>query len=202
MKEKILKKAIDLFLNFGFKSVTMDDIAKELAISKKTIYSHFSTKLKLVKSATFYAFENIHSGICAICSLDENPIEEIYLIKSLVNEQLKGEKNSPQYQLQKYYPKIFKTLKQKQFESISECITDNLRRGIDQGFYRKDIDIILITKLYFNGVMGIKNVELFPTNEFSRTYLMNSYLEYHIRAIATINGINILNEIIKNEKIN
>jgi len=202
MKEKILKKAIDLFLNFGFKSVTMDDIAKELAISKKTIYSHFSTKLKLVKSATFYAFENIHSGICAICSLDENPIEEIYLIKSLVNEQLKGEKNSPQYQLQKYYPKIFKTLKQKQFESISECITDNLRRGIDQGFYRKDIDTILITKLYFNGVMGIKNVELFPTNEFSRTYLMNSYLEYHIRAIATINGINILNEIIKNEKIN
>ena len=202
MKEKILKKAIDLFLNFGFKSVTMDDIAKELAISKKTIYSHFSTKLKLVKSATFYAFENIHSGICAICSLDENPIEEIYLIKSLVNEQLKGEKNSPQYQLQKYYPKIFKTLKQKQFESISECITDNLKRGIDQGFYRKDIDIILITKLYFNGVMGIKNVELFPTNEFSRTYLMNSYLEYHIRAIATINGINILNEIIKNEKIN
>jgi len=202
MKEKILKKAIDLFLNFGFKSVTMDDIAKELAISKKTIYSHFSTKLKLVKSATFYAFENIHSGICAICSLDENPIEEIYLIKSLVNEQLKGEKNSPQYQLQKYYPKIFKTLKQKQFESISECITDNLKRGIDQGFYRKDIDTILITKLYFNGVMGIKNVELFPTNEFSRTYLMNSYLEYHIRAIATINGINILNEIIKNEKIN
>ena len=202
MKEKILKKAIDLFLNFGFKSVTMDDIAKELAISKKTIYSHFSTKLKLVKSATFYAFENIHLGICAICSLDENPIEEIYLIKSLVNEQLKGEKNSPQYQLQKYYPKIFKTLKQKQFESISECITDNLRRGIDQGFYRKDIDIILITKLYFNGVMGIKNDELFPTNEFSRTYLMNSYLGYHIRAIATINGINILNEIIKNEKIN
>ncbi len=202
MKDKILKKAIDLFLSFGFKSVTMDDIAKELAISKKTIYSHFSTKSKLVKDATFFVFEYINAGMNKICVLNKNPIVEIYEVKALVMEQLKGEKNSPQYQLQKYYPKIFETLKQKQFESINQCITGNLQKGIDQGLYRNEIDISLITRLYFNGIMGIKNVELFPTNEFSSTYLMNSYLEYHIRAIATIKGIKILNEIIKNEKIN
>ncbi len=137
-----------------------------------------------------------------ICVLNKNPIVEIYEVKALVMEQLKGEKNSPQYQLQKYYPKIFETLKQKQFESINECITGNLQKGIDQGLYRNEIDINLIKRLYFNGIMGIKNVELFPTNEFSSTYLMNSYLEYHIRAIATIKGIKILNKIIKNEKIN
>jgi len=197
MKDKILKKAIDLFLNYGFKSVTMDDIAKELAISKKTIYSHFSTKLKLVKASTFYAFEQINSGICKICSLNNNPIEEIYLIKSLIQKQLKGEKNSPQYQLQKYYPKIFEALKQKQFESVSECVTGNLEKGINQGFYRKDLDINLITRLYFNGIMGIKNVDLFPLEEFSNSYLMNHYLEYHIRAISTEKGLEILKEINK-----
>ncbi len=197
MKEKILKKAIDLFLNFGFKSVTMDDIAKELAISKKTIYTHFSTKLKLVKATTFYVFEKINSGISDICTVNQNPIEEVYLIKSLVTEQLKGEKNSPQYQLQKYYPKIFETLKQKQFESVNECITANLKKGIEQGFYRKEIDIDLITRLYFNGIMGIKNVDLFQVNKFSSTYLMDSYLEYHIRAIATEKGLKILQKILK-----
>lgn len=197
MKEKILKKAVDLFLNFGFKSITMDDIARDLAISKKTIYSHFSTKLKLVKASTFYVFEQVNAGICSICTVDQNPIEEIYLIKSLVMEQLKGEKSSPQYQLQKYYPKIFEVLKQKQFESVNECITKNLKNGIEQGFYRKEIDINLITRLYFNGIMGIKNVELFPLNIFSNKYLMNSYLEYHIRAIATEKGLKTLNEIIK-----
>ncbi len=197
MKEKNLKKAVDLFLNFGFKSITMDDIARDLAISKKTIYSHFSTKLKLVKASTFYVFEQVNAGICSICTMDQNPIEEIYLIKSLVMEQLKGEKSSPQYQLQKYYPKIFEVLKQKQFESVNECITKNLKNGIEQGFYRKEIDINLITRLYFNGIMGIKNVELFPLNIFSNKYLMNSYLEYHIRAIATEKGLKALNEIIK-----
>jgi len=202
MKEKILKKAVDLFLNFGFKSITMDDIARDLAISKKTIYSHFSTKLKLVKASTFYVFEKVNAGICSICTIDQNPIEEIYLIKSLVMEQLKGEKSSPQYQLQKYYPKIFETLKKKQFESVNECITKNLKNGIEQGFYRKEIDIHLITRLYFNGIMGIKNVELFPVNTYSNNYLMHSYIEYHIRAIATDKGLKTLNEIIKNEKNN
>ena len=197
MKEKILKKAIDLFLSFGFKSVTMDDIANELAISKKTIYAHFSTKLKLVKATTFYVFEQINSGISDICTINQNPIEEVYLIKSLVTEQLKDEKNSPQYQLQKYYPKIFETLKQKQFESVNECITANLKKGIEQGLYRKEIDIDLITRLYFNGVMGVRNVELFPINEFNVTYLMDSYLEYHIRAIATEKGLEILQKILK-----
>jgi AcrR family transcriptional regulator len=196
MKDKILKKAIDLFLNYGFKSVTMDDIANELGISKKTIYSHYSTKLKLVKATTFYVFEQINSGIYTICSANHNPIDEIYMIKSLVMEQLKDEKTSPQHQLQKYYPMIFETLKQKQFESVNECISSNLQKGIEQGYFLPELDVNLITRLYFNGLMGTKNLELFPTDDFSRTYLMDSFLEYHLRAISTKKGLIKLNEII------
>ena len=81
MKEKILKKAIDLFINFGFKSVTMDDIASEMHISKKTIYSHFNNKTKLVEAATFCVFETISNEINCICELQKNPIEELYEIK-------------------------------------------------------------------------------------------------------------------------
>jgi len=197
MKDEILKKAIDLFLNYGFKSVTMDDIANELGISKKTIYSHYSTKLKLIEATTFHVFEKINSGICTICSKNHNPIEEIYMIKSLVMDQLKDEKTSPQYQLQKYYPKIFEILKQKQFESVNECISSNLQQGIEQGYYHHELDVNFITRLYFNGLMGIKNLELFPTDDFSSTYLMDSFLEYHLRAISTKKGLKKLNEMKK-----
>jgi AcrR family transcriptional regulator len=197
MKEKILQKASDLFLNLGFKSVTMDDIASEMGISKKTIYSHFSTKLKLVQASTFYVLDKINSGICDICSGELNPIEEVFTIKSLIMDQLKDEKSSPHYQLQKYYPKIFKLLKDKQFESVNECVKHNLERGIDQGVYRKEMDLDIITRFYLNGNAGLLNYELFPINRFSTSKLKDTFLEYHIRAIATDKGLKILLNILK-----
>ena len=105
MKDKILHKSAEMFLTLGFKSVTMDDIANELGVSKKTIYTHFSNKTDLVKEVTDTVFENICIGINTICSREENPIDELYEIKRFSMEYLKNEKASPQYQLQKYYPK-------------------------------------------------------------------------------------------------
>ncbi len=197
MKEKILHKATDLFLTFGVKSVTMDDIAKELAISKKTIYTFFSTKTKIVEDTTNYLFNKINSEIITICASGQNPIKELFLVKSLVLEHLKNEETSPQYQLQKYYPKLFDSIKQKQFNSINDCISNNLKKGIDEGLYRKDLDSNLIVRFYFIGVMGIKNVELFPMDKFGMPYLMDNLLEYHIRAIATEKGLKTLQKVLK-----
>ena len=197
MKEKILHKATDLFLTYGVKSVTMDDIAKELGISKKTIYTFFSTKTKLVEATTNFLFHKINSEIQTICSAGQNPIKELFMIKSLVLEHLKNEETSPQYQLQKYYPDLYDSIRQKQFDSIDECISKNLKKGIETGFYRKDLDINLITRFYFIGIMGIKNIDLFPKNEFGMPYLMDNFLEYHIRAIATEKGIKSLQNILK-----
>jgi len=196
VKEKILHKATDLFLTFGVKSVTMDDIAKELAISKKTIYTYFSTKTKLVEESTFHLYYKIDSEILAICSSDHNPVKELYLVKSLILDHLKNEETSPQYQLQKYYPKLFDSIKLKQFESINNCIGNNLKKGIKEGFYRKDLDNNLIVRFYFIGIMGIKNIEIFPMNKYGMPYLMENFLEYHIRAIATEKGIKSLQKLI------
>ena len=197
MKEKILHKASEMFLNLGFKSVTMDDIASSLGMSKKTIYSHFPTKLKLVQATTFYVMDNVNTAICKICSGNLNPIDEVFTIKSVINNQLKNEKSSPHYQLQKYYPTIFKQLKDKQFESVNECVVENLNRGIKEGYYRKEIQIDLITRFYFSGNMSLTNNELFPLTTYSMSNLKDAFLEYHIRAIATEKGLKTLNNIIK-----
>ena len=109
-----------MFLNLGFKSVTMDDIARTSGVSKKTIYAHFSNKTDLVEAVTSYLFDTVCCGIDLIHEQQQNPIIELFEIKKFVMQHLKDEKSSPQYQLQKYYPKIFVELKQKQFEVMQE----------------------------------------------------------------------------------
>ena len=124
-----------------------------------------------------------------------SPIQEIYEIKTNVMRQLYNEQTYPMYQLQKYYPKIFELIKAKQFEMLQNCVVTNITNGIDQGFYRKDLDINFISRLYFNGILGIKNVELFPQEQFTSTYLIDSYLDYHLRAITTEKGLKTLIDI-------
>lgn len=115
-------------------------------------------------------------------------------------DHLKYEKSSPQYQLQKYYPKIYATLKNKQFEVMHSCVNDNLKRGINKGLYRDTINVEFITRIYFNSMLAIKDKDLFPLKIFSMNMLMENYLEYHLRGICTEKGIETLNNIITKNK--
>lgn len=200
MKTKILEKATDLFLNLGFKSVTMDDLAREMGISKKTIYSHFENKTHLVEESTLNLFNTISQGIDYICSLGKNPIQELYEIKKFAMLHLKDEKSSPQYQLQKYYPKIHETIRLKQFEVMRECVVDNVKRGVSMSIYRENLNIDFISRIYFSGVTSIKDQKLFPIQKFPITALMDEYLEYHLRGIVTPKGRKILNSIINSNQ--
>jgi predicted transcriptional regulator len=195
MKDEILHKATDLFITLGFKSVTMDDIANKMGISKKTIYLHFKNKTKLVEATTMSMFNLISYGIDCICTLEKNPIEEIYDIKAFVMEHLKDEKSSPQYQLQKYYPQIFATLKKKQFDLMQDCVKENLERGIKLKLYRTTINIDFISRIYFNSILAIKDKDLFPLKQFSMNMLMEHYIEYHLRGICTQKGLDVLTQI-------
>ena len=200
MRDKILHKATELFLTLGFKSVTMDALANEMGISKKTIYSHFENKTKLVEESTLNLFWFISDGINQIVALRKNPIEELYEIKKFVMLHLKDEKSSPQYQLQKYYPQLYESLKSKQFEVMQDCVKDNVLRGIDLGIYRANLNVEFVSRIYFSGVTSIKDNTFFPQRIFTMTQLMDNYLEYHLRGIVTPEGRKILNEIINSNQ--
>ncbi len=199
MRENIIHKATELFLTLGFKSVTMDDIANEMGISKKTIYQYFENKNVLVEEAVMHLFKTISSGIEDIRDLEKNPIEEIFEIKKFLMHNLKDEKSSPQYQLEKYYPKIFKDIKEKQFCVMEDCVTCNLERGVKMGLYRGSIDVDFVSKIYFTCMMALKDKELFPLNNFSMNTLMNNYLEYHLRGICTPKGLETVSKFITNQ---
>lgn len=199
MRKKIIEKAAELFLNLGFKSVTMDDIANEMGISKKTIYVHFENKTKLVEAVTFTVFENICDGIDCICEASHNPIEELYDVKMYVMHYLKDEKTSPQFQLKKYYPQIYERLHAKQFEKMHESVKESIQKGVDTELFRPDINVDFISRMYFNGMVGIKDETIFPKSLFTMDYLTESYLEYHLRAIVTEKGLKLLDKFINNQ---
>ena len=113
---------------------------------------------------------------------------------------LKDEKASPLYQLQKYYPKIFDTLKKKEFEVMQDCVIDNINRGIAIGIYRENLNVQFVARIYFSGVISLGDLELFPTTLFSKVELEDYYLEYHLRGIVTPKGRKILNEIINSNQ--
>tara|TARA_B100001093_G_scaffold342358_1_gene327202 strand:+ start:1009 stop:1614 length:606 start_codon:yes stop_codon:yes gene_type:complete len=200
MREDIIKKSADLFLSLGFKNITMDDIASAMGISKKTIYTHFSNKTELIETVTFSVLDYFHENIEKINQKAVNPIEELYDIKMFVMHYLRKERGSAQFQLKKYYPKIFEQLELKKFEKMHSSVEKSLIKGIKLNLFRSNIDVGFISRVYLTGMSGIRDTNVFPENKFNKSYLMESYLEYHLRAIATEKGLKVLNKYTHNKK--
>ena len=196
LKELILEKTRELFLTIGFKSVTMDQIAYDMGISKKTIYNFFENKNELVKAVTSYMFNSITNGVTEIKKNSDNPINELYDINLFLIKYLKKESVSPLYQLEKYYRLIHKEINKKQFDFITKSTTGSLNNGIKLGLFRKDIKIDFISRLYFKGMIGIRDLDTFPLNLYDPVSLKIDFIEYHLRAIVTEKGLKKLNHFI------
>ena len=193
MKETIINEAIPLFLQYGFKSVTVDDIALKMSVSKKTIYAHFPKKEQLVETSAMRHFNFVMDKILSIAKHSKDPIIELYLIKKEALNHLSNEKNSPVYQLQKYYKAIYQKLKAKEFEVLGSFFSESIKKGIETGLFRPEVDINFVTRIFFNGIRGIQDIELFPIEEFKIDQLLINFSEYHLRAICTPDGILKLN---------
>lgn len=194
MERDIVVSASSLFLQYGYKAVTMDDIAEHMHISKKTIYVHFSDKTSLVRSAVFHVFEEVKDKIIAVQSSIENPIKALYETKKIAVEVLGKKDKSPQYQLQKYYPSIYAEIRKKELSALGETFKMNLNKGIESGLFRASIDTEFITRIYFNGFRGLRDIELFPPKDTDIDLIIGKYIDYHLRAIVTPKGLNFLEE--------
>lgn len=202
MREKIIDIAGDMFLKLGFKSVTMDDIAKAIGISKKTIYKYFDNKDHLVDETVLFVQKEIDNIIESIMQKNLNAIEENFAIKKVFKDMFKNAKTSPMYQLKKYYPETFSKLMSNEIFTFTECVTANLNKGIQEKLYRPDIDVDMVMKFYFTLVFGVYESELFDHSLAEIVKTEVKILEYHTRAIATLYGHSILEEELKKYHLN
>lgn len=186
MKEKIIAKAGEMFLKLGFKSITMDDIAGEMCISKKTIYKYFCNKEILVEESVQLLHKEVHHLIDEAISKNFNAIEENFEIKRMFTELFKSSDTSPIYQLKKHYPEIYHNALKFQIEECEFCFRQNIEKGIQQKLYRSDLNIDSYVKFYYYLIFNIN--ENTPSETEAKKLELDA-LEYHTRAMATPEGI-------------
>lgn len=186
MKEKIINRAKEMFLKLGFNSITMDDIACEMCISKKTIYKYFSNKELLIEESTQLVHKEVKETIDTIIAKNYNAIEENFQIQRMFKEMFKYSETSPVYQLKRHYPEVYQKVVGYQIEICEGCFRDNILKGISEGLYRENSDVENYVKFYYTLIFSIsENTAL----EREANNLEHKALEYHIRAMATLAGI-------------
>jgi AcrR family transcriptional regulator len=186
MKDKIIKKATDMFLKLGFKSVTMDDIACEMCISKKTIYKYFSNKENLIEEGTEVVHQKIHAMMDEVMAQNHNAIAENFQLREMFKQMFQSFDHSPAYQLKKHYPEIYEKMMANEIEDCSHMFRQNIIKGITEGLYRKETDIEAAVKFYYTLIFSINENTMLEKDAYE---LELKALEYHTRAIATEKGI-------------
>ncbi|MFN4233290.1 MAG: TetR/AcrR family transcriptional regulator [Bacteroidia bacterium] len=196
-KEQIIIQAFELFMKNGIKSMTMDDIAKNMAISKKTLYQYFSNKDELVNAVLEKHIETDKCNVKNIFNPKNNAIDDLMQIATSINETLKRIHPSIHYDLEKYHPTAWKKFGEYKRNFIYENIKQNILKGIQEGLYRSDINPEIIATLYVSKADVIFDASVFAPEKyaFNRVYL--EMLKHHIRGIATKKGLKYLDKKLK-----
>ncbi|SFJ29550.1 TetR/AcrR family transcriptional regulator [Myroides guanonis] len=188
MEETILNKASELFLAQGFKSVTMDDIATELGISKKTIYQYYASKLELVEKTMLFINSKILHELTCQMSNDLDSITEMLEAHRKIDEVLTINNSASLHQLKKYYPKIAQKVRSLHLPQYLQLIEGNIKKGIEQGLFRSDIDIEFSSRFFFASNIALEDTAFFPEKDFDLIQIHKLHLEYYLRSIATEKG--------------
>lgn len=196
-EQRLLIQSRALIFKYGIKSLTMDDISQQLGISKKTLYQYFENKADLVQKVMLFTIRAHRESCCEVQEKDINAIEEllkIYQSTAFITKQLNPSLN---FELKKYYPESWNLLEKHKTEFIYNSLVNNIQKGIESGLYRADLNIPIIAKLYTMRVLEITNTEIFPPEEFPAALVLKEMFIYHIRGIASKNGLEFLEEKLK-----
>lgn len=193
-EHKILTQAEALFMRVGIKSVTMQDLSRELGISKKTLYQYVENKADLVLKIMFNHAQTEMEAITKITTESKDAIDEMLEIARYSLEQLREISPTLIYDLKKYYRKSWDVMEKLHQEHSSGVIVENFKRGIEEGLYRNDFDIDIVSKLYVSKTFLLVEDSLFPLRKYDRRHLMNEFIKYHLYGIVSPKGKALLEE--------
>ncbi len=190
----ILNEAERLFMKFGIRSVTMDDIAKAIGISKKTIYVNFKDKNELVHQLFSEMFNQNGCGIEQCSSEAKNAVEEVFGIMKFLKQCLAGVNPIVFYDLEKYHANTNQIMKEFKHEYILNNIIKTLERGIAEEVFLPEINIEILAHSRVKQLDWIFESDLVRSGKFS---LYDVFLEttlHFLRGIVTPEGNQIINE--------
>jgi TetR/AcrR family transcriptional regulator, cholesterol catabolism regulator len=191
---EILMKVSELFRKYGIKSVTMDDVAKELGISKKTLYQYVIDKSDLINKLMDYEIEGVEICFQGILTTKQNAIEELFEVNRFMMSYLKRYSPSFDYDMKKYYPDIFNRVFIIRRNKIYNTTLANLKKGKLEGLYREELIEEVLTKLHVSRMENMSSSSLFTMEEINSGEVFKEMFIYHIRGIANEKGITFLEQ--------
>ena len=200
MKEDIVKCALNDFMQYGFKTFTMDDLANKMGMSKKTLYEHFPSKQDLVDACLDYALEMSCTNVTTFVQGEGSVIENVYRNQKKVQEVFNINSDRPIWELQKYYPKTYERMEGEFAKTDALFIDKLLEKGSQEGLFRKDINVNFY-KVFYTSVQPLRSItHTFPEREFPFWETIYTILEYFFRILVNEKGLKELERVLEQER--
>ena len=194
IKDRILNHAQQLFMRNGIKSVSMDDIAADLAMSKKTLYKWFENKDQIVEASMSRHLDGTQNECKAMINASSSAIDELFQMLTWIKQEFGNVHPSIFYDLRKFHPATWQLWQAHKHEFILSQIKDNLRRGIEEGLFQSDLDMEVLARLRLAQIELQFDPDLFPPREFANERVSAALLEHFMLGVATIKGHKLINQ--------
>ncbi|HTB06391.1 MAG TPA: TetR/AcrR family transcriptional regulator [Bacteroidia bacterium] len=191
-EQQILKGAEELFFRYGLKGITMDDIAKHLGMSKRTIYEHFPTKDSIISALLKAHTDKNSAQIKNFHETAKDAVEEIFMTMQELQSMFSVMNPRLLFELKKFHPKVWSEFEDFKRNVILQSVVDNIKTGIKQGIYRDDLDLEILSRLRIEEVEMAWNPELFPPSTFDlgRTHI--ALIDHFLHGLVNINGFRLI----------
>lgn len=193
-KKKILEETERLFFRYGIRNITMDDIARQLTISKKTLYEYFHDKDELVYDVLKAHIEIDKKEMSEAQHAAKDALEEIVKVSEGIKKDCEDMNPYLLHDLKRYYPNAYKLFSDFKDKYIIECIISNLERGIREGVYQATINVPILAKLRIHLIETAFNQDIFPADEFKTGEVHLQLLQHFLHGIVTLKGHKLLNK--------
>lgn len=195
LQERILLKGDELFRRFGIRSITMDDIAKQLGVSKKTIYLHYPDKDELVIAITKLNISRHFNEVEKCCGpASINAIAEMFAVNNSVGEMIRSFNPIMFYDLQKYHPKAWLAFREFRNLYVLAKIVENIHRGITEGYYRTDLNIEILSRMRIEQVDMTFNYDIYPPTIFQFDKVMEELTFHFLYGLVNQKGFELINQ--------
>jgi AcrR family transcriptional regulator len=184
----ILEQVRKLYHRYGIKSVTMDDVAKHLCISKKTLYEHFTDKEDLVSNIVLMDYSNRNRFFQEIKNKNLNAIEELFEVYRMINTMFRDYNSSMEYDIHKYYPDLYTRVKEIRRKNMYQTMYTNMNKGKKEGLYRKELHSKIIARMHVFKVENMFDNDIFSMEELSSAKVFNEVFVYHMQGIMSAKG--------------
>ena len=189
MKETILSSVADLYLKYGVRSVSMDDLAHHQGISKKTLYQYFDDKNDLVNQVTTLLLEERMVQYATAINGSANAIDELFSISKLMRKHFTELNPALMYDLQKYHPEAWELFLKHENDVVYHLVVENLERGVGERFFRPDISVNILAKIRVEQIHLSFDERLFPKEEFDFTEVQMQLFDHFVHGVLTEKGL-------------